>query len=123
MVHRIDQLQQLLPLQVPHVKKSVGNENVRFQGIMNQQYELKLSKHAKKRLAERDIELNNIQMQAMSEKVNEAKQKGITDSLVVFNHAAFVVNTKNNIIVTAMDLHEANSKIFTNINGTVLMND
>lgn|SRR5699024_6840635 len=123
MVHRIDQLQQLLSLQVPHVKKSVENENVRFQGIMNQQYELKLSKHAKKRLAERDIELNNIQMQAMSEKVNEAKQKGITDSLVVFNHAAFVVNTKNNIIVTAMDLHEANSKIFTNINGTVLMND
>ena len=123
MVHRIDQLQQLLSLQVPHVKKSVENENVRFQGIMNQQYELKLSKHAKNRLAERDIELNNIQMQAMSEKVNEAKQKGITDSLVVFNHAAFVVNTKNNIIVTAMDLHEANSKIFTNINGTVLMND
>jgi flagellar operon protein len=123
MVHRINHLQHFPPLQVQQTKKTVQKENLSFKEILDQQQGLKISKHAQKRLAERNIELNDQQMKMMSEKVNEAKQKGITDSLVLFNHAAFVVNTNNDTIVTALDLQEANSKIFTNINGTILLNE
>lgn len=54
--------------------------------------------------------------------MNEAKQKGVTDSLIMADDAALLVNTKNNTVVTAMDRDEAASKIFTNINGAIVIN-
>lgn len=121
-VHRIHQLNQLHQLHIPN-PKAANNESASFKDILRQNETLKVSKHAKKRLSERNIQLSDQQLQTMNEKVKEAKQKGITDSLVVYNDAAFVVNTKNDTIVTAMNLKEANSKIFTNINGTILIHD
>ncbi|HET7657976.1 MAG TPA: flagellar protein, partial [Bacillales bacterium] len=56
-------------------------------------------------------------------KVLQARQKGITDSLVVTKNAALVVSAKNNTVVTAMDRKEASTHIFTNINGTILMDE
>lgn len=122
MVNQIHQLKQLHPLQIANTEPK-KNGSVRFKEILEQNTPLIVSKHAKKRLDERNIELSEKQMQAMHAKMKEAKQKGITESLVVFNHAAFVVNTKNNTIVTAMNMEENNSKIVTNINGTILMNE
>ncbi|PJH69376.1 flagellar protein, partial [Salmonella enterica subsp. enterica serovar Typhimurium] len=34
-----------------------------------------------------------------------------------------IVNAKNNTVVTAMDKQEATSRIFTNINATILMDE
>ncbi|MGM7681696.1 TIGR02530 family flagellar biosynthesis protein [Cytobacillus sp. Hm23] len=82
---------------------------------------LKISKHAKQRLEQRGISIEPSQLQQMTAKVNEAKKMGVQDSLVLFNHAAFIVSAKNNTIVTAMDRTEASSQIFTNINGTIIM--
>ena len=41
--------------------------------------------------------------------------------LVVAGDVALVVNTKNNTIVTALHSNEATDKIFTNINGTIII--
>lgn len=84
---------------------------------------LNISKHAEQRMNERNIKVGPSQWQTIHQKVLQAEQKGITDSLVVTKNAAFVVSAKNNTVVTAMDRKEANTHIFTNINGTILMDE
>lgn len=122
--HRIHQVTHHHALQIPITKKQTANQPTTiFNEILKSQQTLKLSKHAKERLTKRNIELSDKQWQIINEKMEEAKHKGITDSLIVLNNAALVVSTKNDTVVTAMDLEEANSKIFTNINGTILINE
>ncbi|MFD1037982.1 TIGR02530 family flagellar biosynthesis protein [Virgibacillus byunsanensis] len=125
MDHRIHQLQQHHTVQYPTVKK----ENVKkaptvdFKDILSEQQNLKISKHAQERMDERNIQLNEKQWNAITEKMGEARGKGVTDSLVVTDNAALLVSTKNNTVVTVMNREEATSRIFTNINGTILINE
>ena len=121
MSHRIQQLQQHYQVQVP--KQLNKQNNVNFKDLLTDLQEVKVSKHAKQRLTERNIQINDKQWQMISEKMNEAKEKGVTDSLVVMNNAALLVSTQNNTVVTAMNREEATSRIFTNINGTILLNE
>ncbi|HWO97859.1 MAG TPA: TIGR02530 family flagellar biosynthesis protein [Bacillus sp. (in: firmicutes)] len=86
-----------------------------------QKQELKISKHAQKRMDERDIQIDSSKWQQLEQKVTEAKKKGVHDSLVLMKDVALIVSAKNNTIVTAMNRDEAQSQIFTNINGTILM--
>jgi len=121
--HRIHQVPPQQALQLPINKKANRTEtNESFKELLSQQ-KLKISKHASQRLDERNIKINENQWKVIEKKMEEAKQKGITDSLVVMNEAALVVNTKNNTVVTAMNMAEASDKIFTNINGTILINE
>ncbi|NMA90249.1 MAG: flagellar protein [Amphibacillus sp.] len=93
-----------------------------FQTILDQtQAELKISKHAQSRLNERKIEISNEKWQEISKQILEARQKGITDSLVITREATLLVSAKNHTVVTALDHHEAQSRIFTNINGAILI--
>ena len=93
-----------------------------FQTILDQtQAELKISKHAQSRLNERKIEISNEKWQEISKQILEARQKGITDSLVITREATLLVSAKNHTVVTALDRHEAQSRIFTNINGAILI--
>lgn len=124
MDHRIHQVPRQHALQFPSIKKPKSTESgLDFKTVLKEQQELKISKHANERLQERNIQLNDRQWQLINDKVSEAKEKGITDSLVVMNNAALVVSTRNNTVVTAMNLEEASNRIFTNINGTILIND
>lgn len=84
---------------------------------------IKVSKHAKSRLQERNIEISKDTWSQISEKMSEARQKGVEDSLVVLNDATLIVSTKNQTVVTALDRAESQSQIFTNINGTIFIND
>lgn len=123
MDHRIHQLQQHYTIQTPPVKKLNKNSSVNFKEVLSDLQHVKVSKHAKERLQERNIQINEKQWQTISKKVSEAKQKGVTDSLVVTNNAALLVSAKNNTVITAMNREEATSKIFTNINGTILIHE
>ncbi|KSU62518.1 hypothetical protein AS034_10395 [[Bacillus] enclensis] len=82
---------------------------------------LQISKHAKSRMEQRGISITPPQWEKIAEKVNEAKSKGVHDSLVLLKDAALIVSAKNETVITALDRQEANSQIFTNINGTILM--
>jgi len=53
--------------------------------------------------------------------VKQASEKGITESLVLVDSLAFIVNVPNKTVVTALDQTEANSNIFTNIDGAVII--
>lgn len=79
------------------------------------------SRHASDRLSERDITLSNEQLHRLTEGTTKAATKGINESLVLLDNLAFIVNTKNNTVITAMDSSETNDKIFTNIDGAVII--
>lgn len=93
-----------------------------FQSVLQQKKSvLTLTKHAQERMVERNIVLNQEKWQSIATQVEKAKQKGITDSLVLTNEAALVVSAKNQTVITMMDRQEASEKIFTNINGTIII--
>ena len=83
--------------------------------------ELKFSKHAAQRLDDRNIELTEEQSLRLEEGVMKASEKGITDSLVLVDTLAFIVNVPNQTVVTAMDQTESDENIFTNIDGAVIV--
>lgn len=89
--------------------------------LKNEQQSITISKHANERLHQRGIRMNQSEWKLISEKLQEASQKGITDALVVTKDAALVANTKSQTIITALNRNEAASHIFTNINGTILL--
>ncbi|MCK1996159.1 flagellar protein [Psychrobacillus psychrodurans] len=84
--------------------------------------ELKVSKHANQRLQERNINISEAEWQIVSEKVSEARSKGVNDSLVLMDQAALIVSAKNSTVITAMDRIEARDQLFTNIDGTIVLN-
>ncbi len=51
--------------------------------------------------------------------MDQAREKGINDSLVLVDNVALIVNVKNNVVVTAVD--ESKDKIFTNIDGAIIV--
>lgn len=83
--------------------------------------ELKFSKHAAIRLADRNIELSAEQLERLQDGARKANQKGIKDSLVIVDKLAFIVNIPNHTVVTAMDSSESGESVFTNINGAVIV--
>ena len=92
-----------------------------LQQALQKNEKLIVSKHAQIRLQEREITINESQWNSISDKVNESKQKGVNEALVLLKDAALIVSAKNNTVITAMNRDEARSQIFTNINGTILM--
>ena len=79
---------------------------------------VKFSKHAHERLQNRQIELSKEQMERLNSGVGQAREKNIKESLVMVDNISFIVNIKNNTVVTAMNEKEQN--IFTNIDGVVI---
>lgn len=126
MDHRIQQLN-YHPLS--HIKQPIRKQDVSsgtsFKDLLGtiqaDESTLKISKHAEKRLNERNIKIDGDLWTRIEQKVNEARVKGVSDSLVVTEQAALIVSAKNNTVITAMDRQEASSQIFTNINGTILI--
>ena len=87
----------------------------------DQPAELKISKHANDRLIERNIHISDAEWAHVTEKVNEAKLKGVKESLVLMDQAALIVSAKNSTVITAMDRMEAKDQLFTNIDGTIVL--
>lgn len=79
---------------------------------------LRFSKHANERLASRSIDLSSEQVKRLEAGALRASEKGIVESLVMVDSYAFIVNTRSNIVVTAVAGNE--DKIFTNIDGAVI---
>lgn len=80
--------------------------------------ELKFSKHANERLISRNIDLSTEQIMRLESGARKANEKGIKESLVMVDNLAFIVNIKNNTVITAVN--DKDDKVFTNIDGAVI---
>ena len=119
-------------LQEQYLKKSIKTtEQVNSQGLSFEEIwkkkteetntELRFSKHAANRLADRSITLSDNQLNRLTEGAKKAGEKGIKETLVMVDQLAFIVNVPNNTVITAMDQSQTNENIFTNIDGAVIM--
>lgn len=88
---------------------------------MDQQHGLSLSLHAAKRLKERNIEMDNNEILALKNAMNQLKAKGGQDSLVVTKKGAYIIDVNNSKIVTALDRGSVNQNIFTKIDSTLIL--
>lgn len=107
-----------MPVQNPvTVRKS-------FEQVLNESFntaessELKFSKHASDRLSSRNIDLTDMQLKRLETGVSKAQTKGINESLVMVDDVAFIVNIKNNTVITAVN--DMDEQVFTNIDGAVI---
>ena len=81
---------------------------------------LKFSKHASGRLSERNIELTDSQRERLHAGMQAAGAKGINETLVMVDQLAFIVNVKNQTVITALDGKDSQQNVFTNIDGAVI---
>lgn len=81
--------------------------------------ELRFSKHANERLVSRNIDLTSAQRERLNGAVKQAEAKGIRESLVMLDNLAFIVNIKNNTVITAVTGDE--ERVFSNIDGAVIV--
>ncbi|MEX0798164.1 MAG: TIGR02530 family flagellar biosynthesis protein, partial [Bacteriovoracaceae bacterium] len=81
-----------------------------------------ISAHAAKRLEERKINLDGPEYLKIKEAMTKLRAKGANDSLVITDQAAYIVDVKNNKVVTAVDKGGMSENVFTKIDSTVFMN-
>lgn len=124
----IEQLQAQYFAQAKQNRKTREEGQLSFQDVLDRTAkgaestgEVKFSKHAANRLAERNIELTDIQMERLQEGTAKAGAKGINESLVLVDQLAFIVNIPNQTVVTAMNRTETDENVFTNIDGAVII--
>ena len=82
---------------------------------------LKISIHASERMQLRNISISEHEWDVITEKISEAKQKGVKQPLVILDQATLIVSATNNTVITALDRYEAKEQLFTNIDGTIVL--
>lgn len=90
-------------------------------GKVEESSRLRFTKHANARLDSREIMISDEQMKRLEDGAKRAGEKGIKESLVLVDSLAFIVNTRQNTVITAMDQSETNEHVYTNIDGAVIM--
>lgn len=115
---------QLLKNKSTNLNQISQNSNISFSELLEKEQAaetgaLKFSKHANERLASRNIDLSDQQLERLETGAKKAQEKGIKESLVMVDDIAFIVNIKNNTVVTAVN--DSDDKIFTNIDGAVII--
>ena len=107
----------------PAVKNKEYDINSHFKDILTEKCknnEVSFSKHANERIEERNIDIDEDVTNKLNEAVVQAKDKGLKNILVMIDNAAFIVNTMNNKVITAVNSNELKENIFTNIDGAVI---
>ncbi len=115
----------------PQTAKNESTEIQSFQEVLHTKQQLlqktttstnvMFSKHASERLNSRNIHLTDMQLQRLNQGIEQARDKNINESLVMLDNLAFIVNVKNNMVITALDKGGETNHVFTNIDGAVII--
>lgn len=84
---------------------------------------VKISYHAQQRLQQRNIVLDEKDMNALQNAMEKAEQKGARESLLLYKDMALITSIKNRTIITAVDSKSAGENVFTNIDSAVLVTE
>lgn len=82
---------------------------------------VEFSKHAVNRVVERNIDLSESSLGRLGEGMRIAQEKGLNDTLILIDRTAFIVNVKNNKVITTVNGDELKGNAFTNIDGAVIV--
>jgi len=109
-------------IQTNNALKNKENIHSTFKDILNEKVEndVIFSKHAAERIKERNIDVSADVTDKLNEAVEQAKEKGLKNVLVMIENQAFIVSTMNNKVITAVNSSELKENIFTNIDGAVI---
>lgn len=111
--------------QTPQTAKKTGGDSpfgkMLRQAEANSGADLTFSKHAMQRLDARQIQVSPQLVEKMSDAVDKAESKGVTEALILNGSTAFIVNVPNRTVVTTMNGGEMTQNIFTNIDGAVIL--
>ncbi|MEW5762002.1 MAG: TIGR02530 family flagellar biosynthesis protein [Bacillota bacterium] len=83
--------------------------------------ELKISAHAQRRLAERQITLTADDLARLERAVTLAEARGGRSSLLIYGNLALVASVPHRTVVTAVAGAEAGERVFTNIDSAVIV--
>jgi flagellar operon protein len=83
------------------------------------QANVKFSNHAQKRLETRSIEMDESSMNRLSSAVDKAQAHGAKESLILMDDLAFVVNVRDRMVVTTVDMNHRKEGVFTQIDTVV----
>lgn len=91
-----------------------------FDALLQQAGGLQFSRHARRRIEQRGLNLDAERMRRLANAVGQAEQKGSKDSLVLLDEMALVVSVQHHTVVTAMDGQSQKGNVFTNIDSVVI---
>lgn len=80
-----------------------------------------ISNHAAERLTDRNIMLNESDMNKINDGINKAYEKGSKESLILYKDLVLIASIKNRTIITAVDKESSKENVFTNIDSVVLL--
>ena len=89
--------------------------------MLAQQSKVEFSNHAVSRVAQRSIDVSDENLERLNEGVRIAQEKGLGDTLILIDRTAFLVNARNNKVITTVDGEDLKGNVFTNIEGTVIV--
>ena len=100
-----------------------GNTGQSFQGVLEKTLhsEIKFSKHANKRINQRDVNVSPKDLKRIESGIDRASQKGIKETLILMDNRAFIASVDNRTIITASARDELKDAVFTNIDGAVIV--
>lgn len=82
---------------------------------------INFSRHAIERVAQRNIPLDTDRIERLNEGFRLASQKGLGETLILIDQTAFIVNAKNNTVITTVSGNDLKGNVFSNIDGTVII--
>ena len=86
--------------------------------LLDKADQIKFSRHAAKRLETRNISISDEQKARLENAAEQAMEKGMTESLVMVDDLAFILNVRKRTIVTAVN--DTANAVFTNIDGAII---
>lgn len=102
-----------------------SNSNIKFEDILKNEIDKKqsfvISNHAAERLNDRNITLNESDMNRINDGINKANEKGAKECLILYKDLALITNIKNRTVITAVDKSSSKDNVFTNIDSVVLL--
>lgn len=105
--------------------KPAKGEKTAFQELLEQKVkeesQVEFSRHAMERVMQRDVNVSTANIERLNAGVRLAEEKGLTEPLILVDSTAYVVNVKNNKVITVVNDGNLKGTVFTNIDGTVMI--